>query len=173
MRPSLREALFVSILGPAAWTFLVLAASNPVFAIEEVRAKHILVDTEQEAAAVRQEIVAKGGDQKAFSAAAREHSKDATTKVLGGDLGWFNAKSGFDPAFADETLEIGTEAAQAMTARLAREEGLLVGISSGAAALAALQVAARLERGVVVTVFPDSGMKYLSDLPFRAGAAAQ
>ena len=72
----------------------------------------------------------------------------------------------FDPSFPDETLEIETEAAQAMTLRLAREEGLLVGISSGAAALAALQVASRLDEGLVVTVFPDSAMKYLSDLPF-------
>jgi cysteine synthase B len=75
----------------------------------------------------------------------------------------------FDPAFADETLDIATEAAQEMTLRLAREEGLLVGISSGAAAVAALQVASRLEQGVVVTIFPDSAMKYLSDFPFSAG----
>lgn len=71
----------------------------------------------------------------------------------------------FDPSFADETLEIGTEAARAMMLRLAREEGLLVGISSGAAAVAALRVASRLEQGMVVTVFPDSAMKYLSDFP--------
>jgi len=38
-----------------------------------------------------------------------------------------------------------------------------VGISSGAAALAALQVAAKLEEGTVVSVFPDAGYKYLSD----------
>jgi len=70
----------------------------------------------------------------------------------------------FDPEFPDETLEIETEPAQAMMGRLAREEGLFVGLSSGAAAVAALRVAARLEEGVVVTVFPDSAMKYLSDL---------
>ena len=50
-----------------------------------------------------------------------------------------------------------------MVRRLAREEGLFVGISSGAAAIAALQVAAELEEGLVVTVFPDAGYKYLSD----------
>jgi cysteine synthase len=50
-----------------------------------------------------------------------------------------------------------------MVKRLAREEGLFVGISSGAAAVAALQVANELEEGVVVTVFPDAGYKYLSD----------
>lgn len=69
----------------------------------------------------------------------------------------------YDPEFADETLEIKTEDAREIVARLAREEGLFVGISSGAAAVAALRVAERLEEGVVVTVFPDGGNKYLSD----------
>ncbi len=69
----------------------------------------------------------------------------------------------YDPALADQTLEIGTEESRSMVRRLAREEGLFVGISSGAAALAALQVAAQLKAGVVVTVFPDAGYKYLSD----------
>jgi cysteine synthase B len=69
----------------------------------------------------------------------------------------------FDPAMPDLTLEISTEASYEMVRRLAREEGLFVGISSGAAALAALQVAAELEAGIVVTVFPDAGYKYLSD----------
>jgi cysteine synthase B len=69
----------------------------------------------------------------------------------------------YDPAFADETREVRTEDAHAMVLRLAREEGLFVGISSGAAALAALRVAGELEEGVVVTVFPDAGYKYLSD----------
>ena len=69
----------------------------------------------------------------------------------------------FDPALPDETLEISTEAAREMVRRLAREEGLFVGISSGAAAVAALQVASRLKSGLVVTVFPDAGYKYLSD----------
>ena len=50
-----------------------------------------------------------------------------------------------------------------MLRRLAREEGLFVGISSGAAAYAALRVASELDEGVVVTVFPDAGYKYLSD----------
>jgi cysteine synthase B len=76
----------------------------------------------------------------------------------------------FDPAFADRTLDIETEAAYQMVQRLAREEGLFVGISSGAAALAALQVAAELEEGVVVTVFPDAGYKYLSDTRLWQGA---
>jgi len=69
----------------------------------------------------------------------------------------------YDPAQADRDLEMDTEEAQEMTRRLAREEGLLVGVSAGAAAAAALRVAAELERGVVVTVFPDAGDKYLSE----------
>jgi S-sulfo-L-cysteine synthase (O-acetyl-L-serine-dependent) len=69
----------------------------------------------------------------------------------------------YDPSFADENLGIVTEDAHKMVLRLAREEGLFVGISSGAAALAAMKVASKLEEGVVVTLFPDAGYKYLSD----------
>ncbi len=69
----------------------------------------------------------------------------------------------YEEAFADEQVEVQTEAAHAMVKRLAREEGLFVGISSGAAAVAALAVASQLDEGVVVTVFPDAGYKYLSD----------
>jgi cysteine synthase B len=69
----------------------------------------------------------------------------------------------YDVDFADRTIEVSTEDAHAMVLRLAREEGLFVGISSGAAAVAALDVASELEAGLVVTVFPDAGYKYLSD----------
>lgn len=69
----------------------------------------------------------------------------------------------YDPTVADRNLEIETEDAYAMVRRLAREAGLLVGVSAGAAAVAALRVARELERGVVVTVFPDSADKYLSE----------
>ena len=69
----------------------------------------------------------------------------------------------YDEALAGTPLEVRTEAAHEMLIRLAREEGLFVGISSAAAAVAALQVASKLEEGVVVTVFPDAGYKYLSD----------
>ncbi len=69
----------------------------------------------------------------------------------------------YDEMLADEILEVKTEDARDMVARLAREEGLFVGISSGAAAVAALRVAEQVDEGVIVTVFPDSGMKYVSD----------
>jgi S-sulfo-L-cysteine synthase (O-acetyl-L-serine-dependent) len=69
----------------------------------------------------------------------------------------------YDPYLADENLEVQTEAAYEMTRRLAREEGLFVGISSGASLVAALDVARQLDEGVVVTLFPDAGYKYLSD----------
>lgn len=69
----------------------------------------------------------------------------------------------YDPSLPDRIVKVSTEAAHAMVRRLAREEGLFVGISSGAAAVAALKVAGALAEGVVVTVFPDAGYKYLSD----------
>jgi cysteine synthase B len=75
----------------------------------------------------------------------------------------------YDEALADENLWLETEEAYAMTRRIAREEGILVGISSGANVVAARQVAARLakrgEPGVIVTVLCDSADKYLSE-PF-------
>ncbi|HTX15451.1 MAG TPA: pyridoxal-phosphate dependent enzyme, partial [Candidatus Baltobacteraceae bacterium] len=72
----------------------------------------------------------------------------------------------YDPNLADENIEVRTEDAQQMARRLAREEGILVGVSAGAALWASLEVARRLpgnQRAVIVTVFPDSGEKYLSD----------
>lgn len=69
----------------------------------------------------------------------------------------------FDPELPDRTLGISTEAAHEMTRRLGREEGLFVGVSSGAAAVAALEVAAEFDEGLIVTVFPDAGYKYLSE----------
>ena len=69
----------------------------------------------------------------------------------------------YDEALAGTPVEVRTEAAHEMLIRLAREEGLFVGISSAAAAVVAIQVASELDEGVVVTVFPDAGYKYLSD----------
>jgi len=69
----------------------------------------------------------------------------------------------YDPTLADANVEVSTEDAHKMCLRLAREEGLLVGVSSGANLVAALNVAAKLKEGVVVTIFCDSAAKYLSE----------
>jgi cysteine synthase B len=71
----------------------------------------------------------------------------------------------FDERVPTDILTIPTEAAYAMARRLAREEGLLVGISAAAAVAAAVQIAEPLEEGVLVAILPDSGWKYL-DAPF-------
>ena len=69
----------------------------------------------------------------------------------------------YDPTLADQDLRIDTERAYRMVRRLAREEGLLAGISSGAAVAAMVDVARQLKQGIVVTVFPDGAEKYLSE----------
>jgi cysteine synthase B len=69
----------------------------------------------------------------------------------------------YDPTLADEDLRIDTERAYRMVRRLAREEGLLAGISSGAAVAAMIDVATRIPAGVVVTIFPDGAEKYLNE----------
>jgi cysteine synthase B len=74
-------------------------------------------------------------------------------------------KPGFyDESFPDRFIEANTEAAYAMTRRLAREEGLFVGVSSGANVQAALDLGKTLPPGsLVVTVLCDSGFRYLTD----------
>lgn len=73
----------------------------------------------------------------------------------------------YNPHLADGQLEIETEAAYDMARRLARDEGLLVGISAAAAVYASLQIARRQaasgHSAVIVTILPDSADKYLSD----------
>jgi S-sulfo-L-cysteine synthase (O-acetyl-L-serine-dependent) len=68
----------------------------------------------------------------------------------------------YDPSKIDETIMVETEAAFALTRRIIEEEGIFVGMSSGAAMLAALEVAGRAGGGTVVVIFPDRGEKYLS-----------
>ena len=69
----------------------------------------------------------------------------------------------YDDTLADVDMRISTEEAYNFTRRLAMEEGLLVGISSGAALAAGLRVASDLKAGVVVMIFCDGGEKYLSE----------
>jgi cysteine synthase A len=74
----------------------------------------------------------------------------------------------WDPALVDEILPVGTEDAKEMARRIAREEGLFAGTSSGANVVAALQVAERLgPDATVVTLLADSGLKYLSTDVYR------
>jgi len=72
----------------------------------------------------------------------------------------------YDASLADQNFTVRTEDAFAMVRQLAREEGILAGVSSGAALSACLRVAEglpRSEKTVIVTVFPDSGDRYLSE----------
>jgi len=78
----------------------------------------------------------------------------------------------YDAALADQDIGISTEASYTMARRLAREEGLLVGISAAAAVVGCLQVARQLkqgERAVFVTILCDSGDKYLSERFWEEG----
>ena len=79
----------------------------------------------------------------------------------------------FDPALVTRREAVRTETAHQMTRRLAREEGLLVGVSSGAALVAALRVAAATGARTAVVVFPDGGERYLSDRFWAEERASQ
>jgi len=68
----------------------------------------------------------------------------------------------YDAAFPDRKMLVRTEDAYHMTRRLAREEGLFVGFSAGAACHAALELARETRHGIIVVIFPDGGDKYLS-----------
>src|SRR5438309_2300196 len=80
----------------------------------------------------------------------------------------------YDASLADEDLGISTEDSYAMAIRASREEGLLIGISAGAAIAGCLQIARKLskdEEAVIVTIFPDSGDKYLSERFWTEGSS--
>jgi cysteine synthase B len=69
----------------------------------------------------------------------------------------------YDKFLHDIMLEVSTEESYKMVKLLAKEEGFFVGISSGAALAASLQVAEELESGTIITIFADGGIKYLSE----------
>jgi cysteine synthase B len=73
----------------------------------------------------------------------------------------------WDPALADQNLGAPTEPSYVLARRLARSEGILVGHSCGAVLWAIEKLAATIERGVVVTIFPDGGDRYLSTGLYR------
>jgi cysteine synthase B len=68
----------------------------------------------------------------------------------------------YDPSKIDITYMIETEQAYAMAREIIKKEGIFVGMSSGAAMLAAVKLAESIESGVIVVIFPDRGEKYLS-----------
>jgi cysteine synthase B len=76
----------------------------------------------------------------------------------------------YDDSLADEDARVTTERAYTYTRRLAAEEGMLVGVSSGAALAVSLELAARIGEGVVVMIFPDSGTRYLTERFWEAEA---
>jgi len=69
----------------------------------------------------------------------------------------------YDASLADASLEVSTEEAHAMMKRLAKEEGLFLGISSGANLAAAMKIAGTITSGVIVTILCDDGSRYLSE----------
>ncbi len=77
----------------------------------------------------------------------------------------------FDPAFPDEILRVNDGDAFATTRRLALEEGIFAGMSSGAAVCGALIMAGRIDRGTIVVVLPDRGDRYLSTTLFTSVCA--
>ncbi|MCP4646449.1 MAG: cysteine synthase family protein, partial [bacterium] len=73
----------------------------------------------------------------------------------------------YDPSQIDETVMVETHEAFATTRRIVKEEGVFVGMSSGAAMHAALEVAKKIDSGNIVVIFPDRGEKYLSTGVFK------
>ncbi len=73
----------------------------------------------------------------------------------------------YDPSRIDETVMIETEDAYEMARQIIRKESIFVGMSSGAAMVAAIETAKRAERGNIVVIFPDRGEKYLSTTLFN------
>jgi cysteine synthase B len=72
----------------------------------------------------------------------------------------------YEPSQIDETIMVETEDAYALTRDIIRQEGIFVGMSSGAAMYAALEIAQKIKKGTIVVIFPDRGEKYLSTALF-------
>jgi len=74
----------------------------------------------------------------------------------------------YDPAGHDEKINIEDEEAFDTTRCLAVREGIFVGMSSGAAVAGALRIASKMKSGIIVTILPDRGDRYLSTTLFRS-----
>jgi len=79
----------------------------------------------------------------------------------------------YDRERLDEIIRVETAEALAMARRIIREEGIFVGMPSGAAVVAALRIAQNIDYGVIVTIFPDRGEKYLSTALFAGEIRGQ
>jgi cysteine synthase B len=73
----------------------------------------------------------------------------------------------YDPSHIDITIMVETEVAYEMTRQIIKCEGIFVGMSSGAAMFAAVEIARKIESGIIVVIFPDRGEKYLSTKLFN------
>ncbi len=73
----------------------------------------------------------------------------------------------YDPSQIDITIMVETEVAYEMTRQIVSKEGIFVGMSSGAAMYATVELAKKIESGTIVTIFPDRGEKYLSTKLFK------
>jgi cysteine synthase B len=74
----------------------------------------------------------------------------------------------YDPSQIDTTIMVETEEAWETARQIVRQEGIFVGMSSGAAMYAAAQVAREIDTGTIVVIFPDRGEKYLSTGLFQS-----
>jgi cysteine synthase B len=73
----------------------------------------------------------------------------------------------YDPLQIDITIMVETEVAYEMTRQIVSHEGIFVGMSSGAAMYAVVEIAKQIKSGTIVVIFPDRGEKYLSTTLFK------
>ena len=100
------------------------------------------------------------------------YTNDEWSRIAGANEGMALVGPALDTNLLDEIVTVGNDDAGTMARRLAREEGILVGISAGAAVHAAVQVASRpeMEGKQIVVVLPDTGERYLSTWLWSEGA---
>ncbi|MFA6471619.1 MAG: pyridoxal-phosphate dependent enzyme, partial [Candidatus Latescibacterota bacterium] len=73
----------------------------------------------------------------------------------------------YDPSLIDETVMVESEQAFEVARQIVKQEGIFVGMSSGAAMYAAIEIAKKINSGTLIVIFPDRGEKYLSTDLFK------